>query len=650
MGTLGSLAVSIIGDSQLDKVFDETRKKTQDFGKNIQDMGKKVGNTGKGLSKFVTGPALGFATAAGGLILKTSQWADELLDLSEATGMSTDTLQEWREVANKAGTDQDAVARGTDRLRRQYTQLEKGQGTAAEGFKKLGLDVRDTGGEMKDMETLVDDAIHELAGMEDITERNAYAQRIFGGATKDILPILGMTQEELAKTREGANVVDEDQLNALDKFREMWDTLKKQFADTGREIAANLLPIVQDTLMPFIQNTVLPFLERLGDRIGILIKWFADLNPTIQKVIGVVAGLAVALGPVLMVLGPIITAVGAVIAALSAKVVIIGLVVAAIASFIGWIVSAWQSNDELREKLLAAWENIKETGLELWGSVKDALEEIWKALQETFEHVLNWMQDFWEKWGDTIFSIGEKVWDQIVLVVDTAINVIKDIIHLVLGVIRGDWEEAWGRIRSIGETIWNLIKGTIENVFGGIKAFLGGVWDWIRDRIVDRVKDIYERVKKWFKSLQESITDVWTGIKDGIRGTVNDIIGHVESMVNWSVRQINRFIRNINRAIGIINRIPGVNLGNIPTMNEINIPRLHTGTRYFRPPDGAREGLALLERGEKVIPRRDAEKEEKVTYITNKFEIAEMNVRDDRDIEMVAKELHELQKKRGRSV
>lgn len=40
----------------------------------------------------------------------------------------------------------------------------------------------------------------------------------------------------------------------------------------------------------------------------------------------------------------------------------------------------------------------------------------------------------------------------------------------------------------------------------------------------------------------------------------------------------------------------------IPTPSFPRIPTLHTGTEYFMPPNGAMEGMALLQRGEKVIP------------------------------------------------
>lgn len=649
MGTLGTLAVSIVGDQQqFEKSMGRMKTRTQEVGKSMQDMGKRVSKTGGTLTKWVSGPIAAAGGAVGGMILKTSQWADELLDLEQQTGLSTDSIQEWREVATRAGTDQDAVANATQRLRRQYNDLEQDTGKAAEGFSQLGMDVKDSEGNMKDMETLVDEAIPKLADMDDVTRRNAIANDLFGGKVDDILPILAESGDELEKMREEANVVDEEDLQALDEFREMWDRLKKQFMDTFREVATNLLPLFQETLMPLIQEELMPAIERFGEFIGRLIDWFMELDPTVQKTVAAVIGLAAALGPILLIVGKIITVLGGLVAGIAAINPVTVVIVGVIAGLIAILQDLWRNNEEFKEAVIEIWGNIRDFLEETWDSLKEVFEVAVELIREIVEQTMNELEDFWDNWGETILSIAERVWDQVKLVIETAINLIEDTLGLVLAVIQGDWEEAWERIKSIGENIWNLISGTIENVFGGIRDFLTRTWDTIRDNTIGRVKRIYNVVTGWFGRLQNRISSIWTGIQDGIRGTVNRIITVIERMVNWSIRNINRFIRGVNRAIDTINSIPGVNIGSVPTMDQVNIPRLHSGTQYFRPPGGQREGLALLERGEQVTAQGDKTTGGEGVNFARMFEGANFYVRSDQDIKEVAKELHRHMKSTAR--
>ena len=598
------------------------RAETQDFQKNMKQQeqvlkkfGDRVGATGKTMTKWVTGPIVGAATAALGLAKNWASTGDEIAKTATKLGVSTDALQEMDYWASQNGVSTEAMERAVGRLNQRVGRAADGNDKYAEAFEVLGVSIHGTEGKIRDTEDVMRDTISALRDVEDPALRSAQASEIFGTKmARDLMPALedgSLSLEEAAqKAHELGIVMDEEAIAAAEDFEDAWDDASRSAMGMVHSIGAQLLPIFTDHLLPVFQERVIPAIKDVGEFISGLIEWFMELDPAIQRNVGIAVGLAAALGPVLMVIGKIISVLAPVIAAFKAlsvaKLALLGpiaLVVAALAGIVAGIIHLWNTNEDFREAVLQAWERIQATGVRIWNQLQEALEEVWETMQETFEHVLTWIQEFWEEWGETILEVSQIIWEQITLVVETAIALIENVIQLVLAVIRGDWEEAWNRILGIGETIWGLITGTIENVFGGIRVFLSQVWSRIRDNISSSVQSIYERVESWFTRLQGTITNVWTGIRDGIYGTVNNIIGHVENMVNWSIKQINRFIDGINNAISTINRIPGVSLNIIPTMSAIDIPRLHQGTRYFQPPSGAREGLALLEKGEKVIPR-----------------------------------------------
>ena len=90
---------------------------------------------------------------------------------------------------------------------------------------------------------------------------------------------------------------------------------------------------------------------------------------------------------------------------------------------------------------------------------------------------------------------------------------------------------------------------------------------------------------------------IWNGIVGGIKSVVNKIIGAINGMIGG----LNKVKFSVPSWVPLMG---GKSFGfSIP-----KIPTLHTGTDYFMPPGGAREGLALLERGEQVISRDQAGK------------------------------------------
>lgn len=786
MGTLGTLAVSIVGDSQLDKTFDNINQKTQNLGKGMQDMGKRVSRAGGALTKYVTGPIVAAGAGITGLVMKTAAYGEELDITSSKLGTSVEGLQDWRYWAEQNGVESATLERAMGRLNQRIGEAVTEGGKYAEAFENLGVSLTDSQGNIRSTDDVMKDTIETIMAFEDPAVRSSKAADIFGTrVARDMMPALedgSMSIEEAIQKMDEFGRVSEEEAKQSREFQDAVHDLKTEFMALVRDVGTDLIPMFTDRLLPAIRDNLIPAIERITEVGRNVVEWFQNLSPTVQKAIGVFVGLAAAAGPVLMIVGKLIFAIGTIVGVLSAKLAIIVAVIAGVIG-IGVAVYNWiRGNEEAREKVSAAWERIRES-----------LSEVWEALQELAQVVVERITEFWDAHGEKIMALLTGVWNQVVLIIETAINIVLGIIRFVTAIIQGDWEAAWEAMRDIGEAIWNFIAGTLENIFGplvewflglwdgivgffqniwgriagafsagsdnarsiltdrfnairdfiagvweGIVDFLSGIWDSINDltnggaqktldrimkvfkkvysfvqeiwgaiqdffghwwkaiqalfrgdleamsghindayrgvfdfirniwgrirdfftevwrRIVDntvsRVREIHDQVTSWFRRLQETVDRVWTGIRDGIRGTVNQIIGVIENMVNWSVRQINTFIGAVNNAISAINAIPGVNIGTIPTMGEVSIPRLHTGTQHFIPPGGGREGLALLERGEAVLSRGDRRGSTPETVnFERMFEGATFNVRSDEDIKKIAREIHGMFKSKSRS-
>lgn len=153
-----------------------------------------------------------------------------------------------------------------------------------------------------------------------------------------------------------------------------------------------------------------------------------------------------------------------------------------------------------------------------------------------------------------------------------------------------------------------------------IRDFAVRIWNNAKDRILGAARAIYDGVRGWFNNLRDTVSGV-------IRGMVNSVIGLFNSMIS----RLNRL------AIKIPDWVP-VWGGRKFSPNIPRIPTLHTGTDYFMPPGGRREGLALLQRGEQVIPSGQARRSE--SNININFSGLPPDVSEDRLARLLAKILH----------
>jgi hypothetical protein len=346
----------------------EFARGSDEVGRRLDGIGKRVGAVGVSMTKWVTGPIVAATAGIVALAKSTGDYADRIGDLTDITGMSARSIQEWQYVAKIAGVETEAVTTAVEGLVRRLPQLEVEGGRSTEQLAKLGLTFADLQGMAPDkmMETL----IRRLSAMEDPLERNAIGSALFGGAWKDIAPILGMGAGAIDEARKRASelglVMSDESLDAADKFRRAMVELTSTLGGAARNIGAELAPIITDILLPAIRDRVVPAIAGFVAKIRELIRWFADLSPTWRNVIGLAVGCAVAIGPVLVVVGKliplfgvlagVIKGVGVALAFLAANP--IGMVIVAVGALIAVGVALWRNWETIKEKLLDIWQAI----------------------------------------------------------------------------------------------------------------------------------------------------------------------------------------------------------------------------------------------------------------------------------------------------
>lgn len=283
----------------------DLEKKLRSVQKTLSKTGEKFKSVGAGLTKSVTVPILAVGTGLFALVQSTANAGDAIQKMALRTGISTEALSEFKHAAELSGSSIDDVEKSVKRMQKMLFDAEKGLSTSKDALAALNMTFEDL--EELSPEEQFNKLSMAIADIESPSKRAALAQEIFGRAGTSLLPMLAQGSKGLAEMRQEAQdlgiVFDQDAADASAKFNDDLDRLKKGVTGVFQELAKSLLPVLVDDLIPAIKNNIIPLAKSFAERLSNLVSWFKDLSPMVQKTIGVVAGLAFALGPLLFGIG-----------------------------------------------------------------------------------------------------------------------------------------------------------------------------------------------------------------------------------------------------------------------------------------------------------------------------------------------------------
>ena len=272
----------------------------------VKTFGERAEKLGGSMTRLVTGPLLGLGAAFTAATIEAGNYADKILDLNQITGLSTDYLQELEGVARVAGVSFDGLTGVIQRFTARLPSIEAGSSEAANAFNQLGVELRDSRGEIRSMEQLFPELITALQGIENVTERNAIAQQIFGRSLGDLAPVLGLTADEMDRARESSQefLRTEEELKAANEYRIAIAELGAAVKSLWRDLAQDLMPVLKESVIPAMSDAI--------DVVRDVVTWFGNLDASTQKII-LSAGLAAAaLGPAIGLAGKAMGAAAAV--------------------------------------------------------------------------------------------------------------------------------------------------------------------------------------------------------------------------------------------------------------------------------------------------------------------------------------------------
>ncbi len=385
--TKGAMTISDVFDQDVNEVIAASKTMVDNFGISGQEA----------LDILTVGFQQG-GDFSGELLDTLREYSPQFVSL----GLSADQAMAMLIEGAKAGAwNLDKVG---DAMKEFNIRAQDGSKTTADGFAAIGLNAQEmgsaiaAGGDQAQQAFMA--TIAALAAMEDPMAQNQAGVALFGTQWEDV------RAQVITAMADGAK--------GLDDF-------KGANEEATRAVQENNPGLAFTKSIRGLQTTLLPVLTPIIDKVTELVNKFNEMDPSGQKVILVIAGIAAAIGPLLIVIGSLMTALPGLKIAFSALTGPIGIVIAAITG------------------LTIAWKIWGDDVKKIVSDVVDSIEVLLGDLKEGVTEGLESFKKSWSDFGVQIKNIGNNLKDSLGSIwngIKSAItNPIESAKQIVLGII-----------------------------------------------------------------------------------------------------------------------------------------------------------------------------------------------------------------------
>ena len=467
---VGTLTANLVAQTTtFTRNIAQAQKAVEAFNKRMESIQKGLNN----VSKLGQKAGLALAGLAGAITIgvkNAAEYGTQITQLSAQTGLTAQALQEMEYVSKLVGFEFGSLSQMTTSLSQKVLEAGASGGQAAAVFKRLGISVRDSQGNLRSMSDLFDETIMSLSRLDNAVERNALAVKIFGEQGKSLIPLLEAGQDEINRMRREARdlgfVMGDTATRDLANFHREVQMVGARATAAGREILAQFLPAFR-VVLDWV-NRGISWFRNLSDEQRDNIKRWTALAGTILGLVAVFGVLAKAgagiiavfktVGSVFLGIKGIMGAVAAFFGGFSAATLLgIGLLVAGVVG----LYLAWKNNwFGIRDVVTDVWEKYIKPIIDVvlqWG--KETLKTVWNWSIEALGTFWEWLKDVAWPW---LYKAGSTAWAWTIDVLGDFFTWLKDV--------------AWPWLYKAGSTAW---EWTVD-VLGDFLAWLKDVaWPWL---------------------------------------------------------------------------------------------------------------------------------------------------------------------------
>jgi len=435
------------------KAKDLASKTIQDVGNEVEKQNKKFADMSKQLGAIgtaVTGVGVAGLMAMKDWVTAAGEAEAEMAKfegiMTASFGTAPKVFREMREAGLEAG--------------KAMIKLGFDDETTAVSFAKLASATNDSKEANRLLALSADLARYKGV---DLSVATIAVMKATQGSTKE-LKAMGM------EVKEGATAADN-----LATVQGKVSGQAQNFANTYQG-AMTTMKITTDNLREALGERLLPIFTGVVQKVSGFIEKINELNPNILdmivKVVAVGTGLALIVGPLLMIIG-FLPALTAGFALLNISLLPIVLVIAAIAAGAFLIVKNWSEIQPLLQPaldwIIGLFAFIRDGIMAFVNEHMPLFMAAWNAITSILQDGLIIVSNLWNAIWPAMLQLFTGVWNMIKGVFQIVWGAIQVLMAVGLGILTGDWSKAW-----------NLMKDGFYNIFNGLKTFVSGWWESIK--------------------------------------------------------------------------------------------------------------------------------------------------------------------------
>lgn len=513
-------AASVVAFKEVDAAMDTVTTKTGATGDALEDMQQRVKNIAESIpTDFQTA-----ADAVGEVNTRFGVTGDELEELSKqfvefaqinetdvsssidsvqsamaAWGVETEDAGKMLDLLNKAGQDTGvSVDRLADLLKTNKTALDE-----------MGFSVSDSAMFLANLDKNGVDASTALTGLRKALQNASKDGKTSKEALDELQEKMGegtdksdayATAIELFGAKAGPAIADAVREGRL-SFDELGTTLEDYAGSVGETFDATVDPLDQLTtamntakdlgyeIVQAAAPMIVQAMTMLRDVIqGVKDKW-DSLSEGQQETIIKIAGIAAAVGPLLVVLGSVVGAIGSIVST-------IGMLMPAIMGVIGVIGAPLLAGIAIAiaagALLIANWKNIKQWAANLAATVSKKWNDLKKSVSDTVKNLKDTLSRTWTTIKTTATNTVESLKQGVVSKFNTA----KATVSGIVGGIRTAVSNAFNSAKTAVSNAVNGIKSKISSGFNAAKITASNTFNSIKEKITDKINAAKEAVSK----------------------------------------------------------------------------------------------------------------------------------------------------------
>lgn len=305
---------------QNNQYMEEARNSADGCATSIDSMGKAIKQTEEDSSRFgdvLKANLASEAIVAGleglvGLIQKAGEelfeaglnaafYADNITTMSNNTGIARSTLQELTYAQELMDVSVETVTGSIAKNTKAMASAQAGSEKYAEAYEKLGINVMDAEGNLRNSEEVFWEVIDALGGMDNAAERDATAMQLLGRSAQSLNSLVKIGSSgfrELANEAQNAGfVMSESTLDSLVEVSDSWERMQNSITAVKNEIGAKVAPTLTKSFSTISKavsdssDNIANLADKIIPALAKGITWIID-NADI--VLSVVAGLGAA--------------------------------------------------------------------------------------------------------------------------------------------------------------------------------------------------------------------------------------------------------------------------------------------------------------------------------------------------------------------